>query len=48
VALYPDHAQDKETLLDLADRAMYTGKRNSRNVTYLANEVRTLTASEQK
>jgi hypothetical protein len=27
---------DRRTLLDLADRAMYRGKRTSRNVVYVA------------
>jgi diguanylate cyclase (GGDEF)-like protein len=36
VASFPEHAQDKATLLDLADRAMYRGKRGTRNVVYLA------------
>lgn len=36
VACCPEHATDKKTLVDLADRAMYRGKRGSRNVVYLA------------
>lgn len=36
VASFPEHAQDKETLLDLADRAMYRGKKSTRNVIYIA------------
>ena len=36
VASYPEHAQDKATLLDLADRAMYRGKKGTRNVVYMA------------
>lgn len=36
VASYPEHTQDKGQLLDLADRAMYRGKRGSRNVVFLA------------
>jgi len=36
VASFPEHAQDKATLLDLADRAMYRGKKSTRNVIYLA------------
>jgi two-component system, cell cycle response regulator len=36
VASFPEHARDKATLLDLADRAMYRGKRGSRNVVYMA------------
>ncbi|MFY0577953.1 GGDEF domain-containing protein [Cystobacter fuscus] len=34
VASFPEHTQDKATLLDLADRAMYRGKKGSRNVVY--------------
>ncbi|MBF5045637.1 diguanylate cyclase [Aggregicoccus sp. 17bor-14] len=36
VASFPEHARDKATLMDLADRAMYRGKRGSRNVVYMA------------
>jgi diguanylate cyclase (GGDEF)-like protein len=36
VASYPEHAQDKQTLLDLADRAMYRGKKGTRNIIYIA------------
>ncbi|HYO57767.1 diguanylate cyclase [Archangium sp.] len=36
VASFPEHAQDKSTLLDLADRAMYRGKKGTRNVVYVA------------
>lgn len=36
VACCPEHASDKKTLIDLADQAMYRGKRGSRNVVYLA------------
>ncbi|MFP2910980.1 diguanylate cyclase [Pyxidicoccus sp. 3LFB2] len=36
VASFPEHARDKATLLDLSDRAMYRGKRGSRNVVYMA------------
>ena len=38
VASFPEHALEKATLLDLADRAMYRGKRGSRNVVYLAEK----------
>ena len=38
VASFPEHAQEKASLLDLADRAMYRGKKGSRNVVYLAGE----------
>ena len=37
VASYPEHAQDKQTLLDLADRAMYRGKKGTRNIIYIAS-----------
>lgn len=37
IASYPEHAQDKAALLDMADRAMYRGKRTSRNVIYVAS-----------
>ena len=30
VASFPEHARDKATLLDMADRAMYRGKRGTR------------------
>ena len=36
VACFPDHATEKDALLDLADRAMYRGKRGTRNSVYLA------------
>ncbi|MBI3184087.1 MAG: diguanylate cyclase [Myxococcales bacterium] len=36
VASFPEHAQDKATLLDFADRAMYRGKKGTRNVIYMA------------
>jgi len=36
VASHPEHGVDRRTLLDLADRAMYRGKRTSRNVVYMA------------
>jgi two-component system, cell cycle response regulator len=38
VASYPEHAESKAELLDLADRAMYRGKRTSRNVVYVASQ----------
>jgi diguanylate cyclase (GGDEF)-like protein len=37
LASYPEHARDKREVLDLADRAMYRGKRSSRNVVYIAS-----------
>jgi diguanylate cyclase (GGDEF)-like protein len=37
VACFPDHAQTKEKILQVADQAMYCGKNLSRNVVYLAS-----------
>lgn len=37
VASYPEHAQAKGALLDFADRAMYRGKKTTRNVVYMAS-----------
>ena len=36
VACFPEHATEKDALLNLADRAMYRGKRGTRNSVYLA------------
>jgi two-component system, cell cycle response regulator len=36
VASFPEHAVDKTSLLDFADRAMYRGKKSTRNVIYVA------------
>jgi two-component system, cell cycle response regulator len=36
IASHPEHGLDRKALLDLADRAMYRGKRTSRNVVYVA------------
>jgi two-component system, cell cycle response regulator len=36
LASFPEHAEGKAEILDLADRAMYRGKRSSRNVVYIA------------
>jgi two-component system cell cycle response regulator len=38
LASYPEHAASKAEILDLADRAMYRGKRSSRNVVYMASK----------
>lgn len=38
VAAFPEHAQDVETLVDFADRAMYRGKKSTRNIIYLASK----------
>jgi two-component system cell cycle response regulator len=37
LASFPEHAREKAEILDLADRAMYRGKRSSRNVVYMAS-----------
>ncbi len=37
LASYPEHAHSKPEVLDLADRAMYRGKQNTRNVVYMAS-----------
>ncbi len=36
VASFPEHAQTKTALIDFADRAMYRGKKTTRNVVYIA------------
>ena len=36
VATFPEHAEDKGKLIDFADRAMYRGKKTTRNVVYMA------------
>jgi two-component system cell cycle response regulator len=36
VASFPEHASDKQSLVDMADRAMYRGKKGTRNVIYMA------------
>jgi diguanylate cyclase (GGDEF)-like protein len=38
LASYPEHAARKADLIDLADRAMYRGKRTTRNVVYIASQ----------
>ncbi|BDG07230.1 diguanylate cyclase [Anaeromyxobacter paludicola] len=38
LASFPEHTRDKAEVLDLADRAMYRGKRSTRNVVYLASK----------
>ena len=37
LASFPEHAGGQAEILDLADRAMYRGKRTTRNVVYLAS-----------
>ncbi len=39
VALYPDHAQSKKTVIEAADQAMYSAKKVSRNCVYLASHL---------
>ena len=36
IASYPEHAQDPQSLVDSADRAMYRGKKGTRNIIYMA------------
>jgi two-component system, cell cycle response regulator len=48
VASFPEHAQDKDHLLDLSDRAMYRGKRGTRNVVYMAAQDLEATPAERK
>jgi two-component system, cell cycle response regulator len=38
LASHPEHAQGKGEILELADRAMYRGKRSTRNVVYMASK----------
>ena len=38
MASYPEHAQSKAELLDFSDRAMYRGKKGSRNIIYMASK----------
>jgi diguanylate cyclase (GGDEF)-like protein len=38
LASYPEHASSKAEILDLADRAMYRGKKSTRNVVYIASK----------
>ncbi len=37
LAAYPEHAKSKEQIIQLADQAMYYGKRKSRNIVYSAS-----------
>ena len=36
VARFPDHSRDKDRILQMADEAMYSGKRSGRNAVFLA------------
>jgi two-component system, cell cycle response regulator len=38
LASFPEHAAAKPEILDFADRAMYRGKRSTRNVVYMASK----------
>jgi two-component system cell cycle response regulator len=38
LASFPEHASAQGEILDLADRAMYRGKRTTRNVVYMASK----------
>lgn len=37
LACYPDHAQSRQDIIELADQAMYYGKNKSRNIVYVAS-----------
>lgn len=37
LACYPDHAQTRQDIIELADQAMYYGKNKSRNTVYVAS-----------
>jgi diguanylate cyclase (GGDEF)-like protein len=37
LASFPEHARTKKEIIDLSDRAMYRGKRTTRNVVYMAS-----------
>jgi diguanylate cyclase (GGDEF)-like protein len=41
VASYPEHTRDRDTLIQLADAAMYRGKRGARNVVFVATPLDT-------
>lgn len=43
IAVYPQHAAERESLLRLADEAMYAAKKNTRNAVHLAYGVSTPT-----
>jgi diguanylate cyclase (GGDEF)-like protein len=38
LASFPEHAREKAEILEFADRAMYRGKRSTRNVVYMASK----------
>ncbi|MBK9293127.1 MAG: GGDEF domain-containing protein [Oligoflexia bacterium] len=37
IASFPEHASTKEEIIELADQAMYVGKKKSRNIVYVAS-----------
>ncbi len=37
VALFPDHADSKKAVIDVADKAMYSAKKSTRNRVFIAN-----------
>jgi diguanylate cyclase (GGDEF)-like protein len=41
VATFPDHSRDRESLLDLADKAMYRAKSRGRNCVCSAADLET-------
>lgn len=45
LASFPHHARDKLQILELADQAMYRGKRSTRNVVYVASPAAERSAS---
>jgi two-component system, cell cycle response regulator len=47
IASYPEHADSKDALVDFADRAMYRGKKTSRNIIYMAAKGLEATPSER-
>jgi diguanylate cyclase (GGDEF)-like protein len=48
VASFPEHAADKQTLLLLADSALFQGKRTTRNVVYVADPARLLSKASSE
>jgi diguanylate cyclase (GGDEF)-like protein len=38
LASFPEHATETAAILDFADRAMYRGKKSTRNVVYMASK----------
>ncbi len=37
IATYPDHASSRDQIIEIADKAMYSGKSKSRNIVYVAS-----------